>query len=123
MHMSFPMINFKITNAEVSDQLKTVAENKLSTLDKYFGDSPAVCDLEFERITNHHQQGNIFRIEVNLEVAGKLFRAEATAETFEIAIDEVKSDLERALESERGKREALWKKGARRVKEMMQWGG
>ncbi|OGG41947.1 ribosomal subunit interface protein [Candidatus Kaiserbacteria bacterium RIFCSPHIGHO2_01_FULL_46_22] len=121
--MSFPMINFKITNAEVSDQLKNIAEHKLAALDKYFGDSPAVCDLEFERITNHHQQGNIFRVEINLEVSGKLFRAEATSETFERAIDEVKSDIEHRLESERGKREALWKRGARRVKEMMQWGG
>lgn len=120
--MSFPTINFKLTNTEVSEQLRTVAENKLSVLDKYIGDSPAICDLEFEKVTNHHQQGNIFRVEINLERNGKFFRAVATAENFERAIDLARADLQQELESERGKKEALWKKGARQVKEMMRWG-
>ncbi len=123
MPMSFPMINFKVTNAEVSDQLKTVAEHKLTSLEKYIGSSPAICDVEFEKVTNHHQQGNVFRVEVNLEVAGKLFRAEATSESFEKAIDEVRADLENEMQSVQGKRDTLWKKGARRVKEMMRFGG
>lgn len=116
------MINFKITNAEVSDDLRTVAENKLSTLSKYIGEDPAICDLEFEKVTNHHQQGVIFRVEINLERNGKFFRAEATAENFEKAIDDARADLEQSLKSERGKREALWKKGARLVKDRMRWG-
>ncbi len=123
MPMSFPMINFKVTNAEVSDQLKTVAEHKLESLEKYIGSSPAICDVEFEKVTNHHQQGNVFRVEVNLEVTGKLFRAEATSESFEKAIDEVRADLENEMQSVQGKRDTLWKKGARRVKEMMRFGG
>ncbi len=123
MPMSFPMINFKVTNAEVSDQLKTVAEHKLTSLEKYIGASPAICDVEFEKVTNHHQQGNVFRVEVNLEVTGKLFRAEATSESFEKAIDDVRADLENEMQSVQGKRDTLWKKGARRVKEMMRFGG
>lgn len=122
MHMSFPMINFKITNAEVSDQLKTVTEHKLATLEKYIGNSPAICDVEFEKITNHHQQGDVFRLEVNLEIGGRLYRAEATTENFEKSIDDVRSDLEREIQSASGKRETLWKKGARRMKEMMRFG-
>lgn len=120
--MSFPNINYKITNAEVSEQLKTVTENKLAVLDKYINGAPAICDIEFEKITNHHQQGNIFRVEINLEKKGKLFRAEATAENFERAIDLARSDLQQELETDRGKREALWKRGARQMKEMMRWG-
>lgn len=119
--MSFPMINFKATNADVTDQLKSVAESKLAGLDKFVGDAPAICDVEFERITNHHQQGNIHRVEVNLEVNGKLYRAEATDETFEKAIDGVRSDLWHELQSSRGKRDALIKRGARKMKEMMRW--
>lgn len=120
--MSFPLVNFKITNAEVDDNLKTIAEGKLSGLDKFIGDAPAICDFEFEKITNHHQQGNIHRVEVNLEVNGKLYRAEATSETFEKAIDEVKDDLWNKLQSVHGKKEALLKRGARKVKEMIRWG-
>lgn len=120
--MSFPMINFKVTNTEVSDQLKDIAENKLQTLEKFVGDAPAVCDLEFERITNHHQNGNIHRVEVNLELNGKLHRAEATDESFEKAIDEVRAELENKLRSHQGKRETMILRGARRMKEMMRFG-
>jgi len=116
------MINFKITNTEISDQLKDIAENKLSTLEKFIGDAPAICDLEFERITNHHQSGEIHRAEVNLEINGKLYRAEATADSFEKAIDDVRAELYNELQSQQGKKETLMKRGARKVKEMMRFG-
>lgn len=122
MPMSFPMINFKITNAEVSDQLKTVTEHKLASLDKFIGDNPAICDVQFEKITNHHQQGRVYRVEINLEIGGQFYRAEATDENFEKAIDVVKGDIEHELQSARGKQETLWRQGARRIKNMMRFG-
>ncbi len=115
------MINFKATNTEVSDNLKDLAESKLANLTKFIGDAPAICDVEFERITNHHN-GNIHRVEVNLEINGKLYRSEATNESFEKAIDEVRSDLYNELQSRQGKRETLVLRGARKVKQMMQFG-
>lgn len=121
--MSFPTISFKGTNTEVSDQLKTLTEHKLSTLDKFTKDHPGSCEVEFEKITNHHQQGNIHRIEINLLLNGKLHRAEATSESFEKAIDEAKADLQHELQSTQGKRQSLFKRGARRVKEMVRFGG
>jgi ribosomal subunit interface protein len=116
------MINFKATNTEISDHLKDVTANKLENLDKFIGNAPAVCDVEFERITNHHQNGNINRVEINLELNGKLYRAEATAESFEKAIDEAKGDLYHELHSSQGKRETMVLRGARRMKEMMRFG-
>lgn len=116
------MINFKFTNAEVDETLQDVAENKLSTLEKFIGDRPTVCDVEFERVTNHHQQGFIFRVEVNLEFGGKLFRAEATEESFEKAIDQVREDLHQELHTRQGKRETMFKRGARRMKEIIRFG-
>lgn len=116
------MINFKATNTEINDQLKDIAENKLTTLEKFVGESPAICEVEFERITNHHQSGNIHRAEVNLEINGKLHRAEATADSFEKAIDEVRADLYHELHSAQGKQETLFMRGARRVKNMMRFG-
>lgn len=120
--MSFPMINFKSTNTEISDDLKYVAENKLATLDKFIGEAPAICDVEFERVTNHHQQGEIFRVEVNLQIEGNLHRAEATAESFEKALDQTRDDLQHELHAKQGKQETLFIKGARQIKEMMRWG-
>lgn len=120
--MSFPTINFKLTQTEITDNLKSVTENKLRGLEKFIGAAPAICDVEFERITNHHQGGNIHRVEVNLEVNGKLFRAEATSESFEKAVDEVRADLDAEMRSARGKEETMFKKGGRRLKEWIRWG-
>lgn len=116
------MINFKATNTTVSDHLKDITETKLTSLDKFIGNAPAVCDVEFERITNHHQNGHIHRVEVNLEINGKLYRSEATNESFEKAIDEVRTDLYNELHSKQGKRETMVLRGARRMKQMMQFG-
>lgn len=120
--MSFPMINFKATNTEVTGQLKNLTESKLATLEKFIKDAPAICDVEFEKITNHHQQGKIFRVEINLEVQGKLFRAEATAESFENALDDAKNDLQQEMHSAQGKRFTKFMNGARKLKEMMRFG-
>ena len=120
--MSFPMINFKVTNAEVSDELKSVAESKLATLDKYIKDAPAICEVEFEKVTNHRQQGYIYRVEINLEVDGQFFRAEATAENFEKAIDDAREDLQQEMHTARGKRITKLMRGARKIKEMMRFG-
>ena len=108
--MSFPMINYKFTNTESRDHLQDISENKLNTLEKFIGDAPAICELEFERITNHHQSGEIHRAEVNLEINGKLYRAEATADSFEKAIDDVRNELYNELQSQQGKRETLMKR-------------
>lgn len=120
--MSFPIINFKLTQTEITDNLKDVTESKLRTLEKFIGNAPAICDVEFERVTNHHQRGDIHRVEVNLEVNGKLFRAEATSESFEKAVDEVRSELDEELRRARGRQDTMLKKGGRRLKELIRWG-
>lgn len=120
--MAFPTINFKITNTEVGDDLKVLIENKLTALEKFIGEAPAVCDVEFEKVTNRHQQGNINRVEINLEIDGKLYRAEATEETFEKAIDEARAEIEEGLRRASKKGETLLKKGGRKIKELLLWG-
>ena len=120
--MAFPSINFKSTQTEISDNLKQITENKLRGLEKFVGEAPCICDVEFERITNHHQQGDIHRVEVNLELNGKFYRAEATNESFEKSVDEVSSELEEMLRRVRGKEETLLKRGGRKFKNLLRWG-
>ncbi len=120
--MSFPIIQFKATQVQISESLKTLVEQKFESLEKYIGDETAVyCEVEFERVAPH-QNGPVFRMETNLSIAGKLYRAEATRESFEHAVDEVRSELDRELKSARTKQESLMKKGGRKIKEMLRFG-
>lgn len=120
--MTFPTINFKATNTELDAKLETLLETKFQSLQKYIGDETDVlCEVEFEKETAH-QSGRFFRVEANLTVAGKLYRAEATEHSFEEAIDEVRSELDKALRRSIKKQDTLVKKGGRAIKRMMRMG-
>ncbi len=120
--MNFPTITFTHKNVSPDQTLQQLVTNKLSSLKKYLVGARSVrCELEFER-TTAHAQGPVCRIEVNLWRGDRLSRAEATEETFEKAIDEVRRNLEHELERAHDKRVSLFRKGARRIKEMMRWG-
>ncbi|MEX0931056.1 MAG: ribosome-associated translation inhibitor RaiA [Candidatus Paceibacterota bacterium] len=119
--MSFPTVNFKKTNADVADTLLDLAEEKLQTLEKFIGEAPTLCEAEFEKVSNQ-QSGPVHRFEVNLEVNGKLYRAEATAENFEQAIDEVRNELDKELRRARDKKDTLIRRGGRKIKQMLRFG-
>ncbi len=120
--MTFPTINFKTTNIEVEDRLIDLLEDKLQSLNKYLGaETDVVCEAEFEKVTTS-EKGSVHRLEVNLQVGGQLYRAEATEESFEKAIDEVRDELDKELRRANRKRDSLIKKGGRKIKEMLRFG-
>lgn len=120
--MAFPMIQFKATNTELIGSLQDIMEQKLHSLEKFIGDETDLkCQVEFEKVTAQNS-GPIYRVETNLYVGGKLFRAESTETTFEEAIDEVRNELDKELRRSNKKRETMFKKGGRAIKEMMRFG-
>lgn len=117
--MTFPIINYKYNGHDDAKELSDIVEQKLSALEKFIADGAALtCDVEFEKVTAQ-QQGRVFRVEVNLSVNGELFRAEATEESFENAIDEVKNELTEELRRAKEKNATKHKKGGRTLKELL----
>lgn len=120
--MAFPMINFKTNNAaDFHDGLKDLVGNKLETLEKFVREVPTLCEVEFEKVTTQ-QSGDVYRVEVNLEVNGQLFRAEATRDSYEKAVDEVRDELDKELRRASDKKDTLLKRGGRKLKEMLRFG-
>jgi len=116
------MIQFKATNTELIGDLQDIMEQKLHSLEKFIGDETDLkCAVEFEKVTAQNS-GKIFRVETNLYVGGKLYRAESTETTFEEAIDEVRNELDKELRRSNKKRETMMKRGGRAIKEMMRFG-
>ncbi len=121
--MAFPQIQIKTTHTEIDERLKDLVHHKLQSLEKFLKRVEDVrCDVELEKLTDHHT-GNIFRAEVNLFVGGTLYRGEATQDSFEKAIDEVRGEIKKELRRASGKRESLYKRGKRKIKEMIRWRG
>lgn len=120
--MKLPNIQYKATNTELDPRLQQLLEQKLQSLEKFIGnETDIICEVEFEKVT-YHKSGNVHRVEVNFFINGELFRAESVEDSFEKAIDEVRDELDKELRRSRNKKETMFRKGARRLKEMMQRG-
>lgn len=105
-------INIKSKNLELTPAIKSYAQEKMDMLEKYLGSIQVVnCDFEVEKTTNHHQKGNIFRAEANLEVPGELLRVEKEEEDLYKAIDKVKDHLMRSIRRYKQKKEDKRRQG------------
>lgn len=121
--MTFPTINYKFNDLAEAQALTDVFEQKCAAFEKYMhGSGSAICDVEFEKVTPQHN-GQVHRVEVNLQIDGTLFRAVATEESFEKAIDEVRDELDKELRKAKEKQQTLDKQAGREVKEQMLDGG
>ena len=120
----FPPSTVKTTNFARTAALLDLLEKRLGTLAKFLPDGETLlkCDAELEKMTGQ-QSGRIFRAEFNVQVGGELFRAEATGEKMEDAIERAKNELKKELQRRRGKRRGVFLRGAGRLKGMLRWGG
>lgn len=117
--MEFPTINFKYNDLNEAVALSDMVEQKLQSLKKFLSDEQAItCDVEFEKVAPQ-QAGQVYRMEVNLMVEGTLYRADATEDSFEKAIDEVRDELDKSLRRAKDKQVTLDKSAGRAAKEQM----
>ena len=116
------MINtkIKVTNMELTDVIQTYAEEKMSSVERLLGkDSDALIEIELEKTTNHHKQGDIFRAEANVTIEGKLYRVEATKDDLYAAVDKVKKELFRTVRRRKNRHTAMVRRGSQAIKGMM----
>jgi putative sigma-54 modulation protein len=113
-------INIKATGIELNPAISEYVEKKVSSLEKYFADSPdALAQVEVGRTTQHHRSGEIFKAEVHITGSGFDLYAVSESTDLYAAIDEVKDELGRELTHVKGKRFARTRRGARYVKNML----
>lgn len=93
----------KATGIELTQAIKDAVERELARLDPLLGrwGEAASAHVEVGRTTEHHRKGEIFRAEVNLQIPGKLLRAEDENEDLYVAIKNVTGILERELAKEK----------------------
>lgn len=105
-------LDLKTTNLELTSPLKEYVEKRLEPLSRfvkrYEEKGEVRMFVELARITRHHQKGNVFYAEANVELPGKIVRAEATHEDIRAAVDVLKDVLKR--EFKKYKDRHLWKK-------------
>jgi len=89
-------IQIKGTKIELTPAIEATVNEKIGSLSKYF-DNILEAEVEVGRTTLHHQHGNIFRAEVNLNVPRTIIRAVAQSDDFYASINEVRDKLKQEI--------------------------
>jgi len=112
-------ILIKGTNLDVTPEIRSYIEEKIGEVAKFVSDPNDTDEarVEVARTTFHHQNGDIYRAEVNLALPGRLLRVEASRSDIYQAITEAKDELQREIKKykdsqiiKRRQGERLWKK-------------
>ena len=114
-------INLKATGIELTPSITEYAEKKVSALEKFIN-KPAdsyLARVEIGKTTRHHKEGFIFRAEIHLTGAGLDVYAVNEAEDLYAAIDLAEAETARELQSEKGRRARLMRKGQQAFKNMV----
>ncbi len=112
-------ISIKAKNIELTGELKSYIEKRISYFEKFFKQSDqdtVLFEVEVEKMKTNQRKGDIFRAEINLTVGGKLFRVEEISDEILKSIDLVKTRLSREWRQSKDKRETLLMRGARSIR-------
>lgn len=85
---------------------------------QHYQDENILVECEVDRST-HHKKGDVFRVEFNLSVKGKLYRSEVTGSDMRTVVDDAKDQLEKQIRRSKTKRFELFEKGARTIKNIL----
>lgn len=99
----------------MTDETRDLVDAKFAKLAKLC-DENAMLACEIEESIAAVRAGGRYRAEGNLSAGGKLYRAEATHETLEGAVDRVRDELMAELRKARGKDRGMLKRGGALVK-------
>jgi putative sigma-54 modulation protein len=111
--------NIKATGIELTPAITSYVEKKIGGIEKYFGGTDPVVQVEVGKSTQHHKNGPIFRAEVRVSGAGLNAYAASEQTDLYAAIDVVKDDIIQKLTHEKGKRDTMMRRGGRMMKNMM----
>lgn len=113
-------INIKATNIGLSDSVRDYAEKKIRSLEKFLNsESEILANIEIGKSTKHHKSGDIFRAEAHIKSDGKEFYSVSEKEDLYIAIDDVREEISREINSKRKKAMSMIRRGGTYVKYFM----
>ena len=108
---------------EMAPSIEEYFTNKLSHLDKYLDptDESIECDARVSKIAEN-KSGDIFKAEVSLHTAGKIYGADSTKDSLYASIDDVVDMVGRKITDHKDKQRSLFKRGASKFKNLLKFG-
>jgi putative sigma-54 modulation protein len=120
-------INIRAKNLEITPAINDYVFKRVMSVEKFLGHLKEIVDaaefnVEIEKTTQHHKEGDYFKAEVVAHVNGHNFNVKSEKEDLYQAIDDVKDELARVLESRKEKRVGLIRRGGAKLKNLLRLG-
>ncbi len=111
-------LNIKATYIELTDAIRSYVLEKIGSIEKLLpaNDESASAQVEVGKETRHHESGEIFKAEVNLHFRGHHLYAVERAVDLYAAIDLVRDEIVRQVNSSMEKKTTLVRRGGRAIK-------
>ena len=119
-------VNIRQKNIEVTAPLREYIEEKIIRSAEKFLQAQSVTDLPImdigvERTTMHHRKGDVYKVEANLAVGGRMFHAQAHGDDVRAACDLLEAELEHEMYAHKNKVITVFRRGARAFKRSMRF--
>lgn len=113
-------ITFKSTAYELTAEARAAIERKMEHLKRFVRDGEvAHLELEIEGLPGSQTDGAHYRVEANLLVEGKFYRATLRSDSLESATEKVRHEMEQELRKSHGRAHRMLKKGGAKIKEIL----
>lgn len=114
-------LNIKQTGISLTSELSQYLDKKLEDVEKLIDSSDTSVQLyvELGKLTEHHQNGVVYKAEFNLHTSGNDFYVVGKGETLYAALDEAKDQLVSELRVAKRKRLHFIRKGGAKLKGLL----
>lgn len=117
-------INLQAKNLELTEKNKDYILKKVTNLGKLLKkieDRGGEVSISFEvgRDTNHHKAGEVFYAASEINIDGEKFYITENKDDLNAAVDEVKEMLFNEIRKNKDKKQTMFTRGARKIKDMM----
>lgn len=116
-------LSLKGTKTSITPAIRDYVTAKVETLERFIHpktDQEILAEVEVGLRSRHHKKGDIYRAEINLTIDGELYRAVSVKPDLNEAIDEMRHEIEKQVRRGGSKKTSLFRRGAKRAKEILQ---
>lgn len=122
-------IIIKTKNIQLNEAMETFIEEKIGTLDKFFGmlknekvETGRPLDeffIEIEKETKHHRKGPYFLAKAYIHLPGKTVVAQSESEDIRTAIVDVKDEMQQEIKKYKFKNIEADRRKSRKIKQSL----
>jgi ribosomal subunit interface protein len=124
--MSQTKINIKTKNLDLTNEIREKVNEKIAHIERFLShneDRETIADVEVgKNFDSHHQKGDVYRAEINIQTNGRVLRAEHKTFDIIVAIDEAAAEIVKQIRRKKGKEKDLMRRGGKAIKNLLKFG-